>query len=467
MSNSEQLDLLEGSGVGIQESSEDKSEPTSIRDLILDYIEQRKSTKLKAKGLTEEKIKNIHAEHDLKNWLAINVARIRLVRPATHTAKYSNPSVRASPIVFEKKSRPENKFIDSASLSILNLDVQCDDPKGLGIYNLLRKIFQGESLLDRLKRGDFKLQEALSDDPIEAENLMNLLGVFFRKEENMTAGDLSKQVYFSVEQGYHLLTLLYPTSLVHEVWRRISDARFGEVAKAMRDLRRNNEASDEELAEYPNLLVQGFARDKPQNISQLNLDRRGTMWLLPSLPPIWRSAELPIPRRSLFAGSLRGHSVIQQAVWRMAHRLHLAREDENNLALREYLTAQVQTMVDELIVLVTQLQSWPAGWTTEMDASDRLSLAQQVWLDPQLRFELYTLQEHGYTLLPEHQAYLDLVKSGQWVEEVGQDFGEWLVNQLKKHLKKSRSEFQRLDENEIRAYGLMLRNELKLMEEVA
>lgn len=43
---------------------------------------------------------------------------------------------------------------------------------------------------------------------------------------------------------------------------------------------------------YTNVAVQQLGGTKPQNISQLNSERRGNKGLLASLPPVWRSIEL-------------------------------------------------------------------------------------------------------------------------------------------------------------------------------
>ncbi|MBV7619371.1 hypothetical protein KVQ86_24795, partial [Escherichia coli] len=76
-------------------------------------------------------------------------------------------------------------------------------------------------------------------------------------------------------------------------------------SKAVREARFKKIHHAHESREYPNLLVQNFGGSKPQNISQLNSDRRGSMWLLPSIPPTWKGQQIELPKRgSVFTAYL-------------------------------------------------------------------------------------------------------------------------------------------------------------------
>lgn len=448
----------------------------SLREVIEAYIAERKAEKLEKErkesakhpnGPDPKKILEIEKKYETQTWLADAAKRISQIRPATHTGKHIHPSSVTSAL-FVPQSRVKTQLISSEVLTDLSIDVT-GNAAALDIYKLLRQRFEDETLFSRLQRNDPDLRTAFGGEDSSTGQIFEAFRNFLLSPERLTAGSRAKQLYFPVDDdGYHLLTVLYPTSLVHEIWTRIRDARFGNVAKAVRQQRHAGEYSDLESHEYPDLLAQGFGGTNPQGVSQLNSDRRGTVWLLPSLPPVWANAPVPLPRKTIFGAYLRGRPVLQDAVRRMVNRLHEARADENNIELRTALYGHVQTMVDDLIELAAQLQAQEANWSIDPHTDDPLlPIAEQIWLDPKIRFDLYLIEAQGGGLLPSEQAYLDRLRSGAWADEVGQAFGTWLVAQLRHRLKKSRDEFQRLDADEVRVYGRMLADALELMAEDA
>lgn len=438
----------------------------SLREVIEAYIAERKAEKLEKEGDSTQH-PDIERKYLPSTWLNDAARRIGFIRLASHTGKHTHPSATTSAL-FVPQSRADTPLLHSGMVLQKNVDV-VGSAASLDIYKLLRRSFDGESLLARLQRNDPELQAALDADPDVAASLMQAFREFLQPPAQLIAGSRAKQVYFPLPQGgYHLLTILYPTSLVHEVWSRISANRFDESAKLVRQQRHAGEYSEAESQEYPDLLAQRFGGTNSQNISQLNSDRGGTMWLLPSLPPVWANAPVPLPRKSIFGAYLRGRPVLQDALRRMVNRLHEARADENNIELRTALYGHVQTMVDDLIELAAQLQAQEANWSIDPNTDDPLlPIAEQIWLDPKIRFDLYLIEAQGGALLPSEQAYLDRLRSGAWADEVGQAFGTWLVAQLRDRLKKSRNEFQRLDADEERVYGRMLADALELMAEDA
>lgn len=465
MSEPQQPDLFAEPVVPIM-ASEVSTQFTSLRQMIEGYIAERKAEKLD-KESDPSKCLEIEQKFVPSAWLQDAARRIGHIRLATHTGKHVHPSANTSAL-FVPQPRAHTELVGSAVVPQENVDV-VGSAASLDIYKLLRRSFEGETLLARLQRNDPEFQAALDADPEVAVKLMQSFRDFLQPPVQFTAGIQAKQVYFPLQQeGYHLLTVLYPSSLAHEVWKRISASRFGEDAKAIRQQRYAGEHSDAESQEYPDLLAQGFGGTKPQNISQLNSDRRGTMWLLPSMPPVWRNPEMPLPRKTIFGYYLRSRPVIQDAVWQMAKRLHVSRSDENHIDLRTELYGYVQTMIDDLILLAAQLQSQQENWSFDPDTEEPLlPTAEQIWLDPKARFDLYLIDQQGGELLPSEQAYLNQLRSDEWRSEVGRAFGTWLVEQLRQRLKKSRKEFEILDADEVRVYGRMLSNELQLMVEDA
>ena len=84
--------------------------------------------------------------------------------------------------------------------------------------------------------------------------------------------------------------------------RQFARAVVIEANKAARQARRERKVHDGVFHDYPGLAVQNMGGTKPQNISQLNSERRGVNYLLSSLPPQWKAsaARLPVHATSVF-----------------------------------------------------------------------------------------------------------------------------------------------------------------------
>ena len=73
-------------------------------------------------------------------------------------------------------------------------------------------------------------------------------------------------------------------------------------AQNARAARRTRTAYPHGYRTYPDLAIQRVGGANPQNAGQLNMERNGKNYLLPSLPPVWRAerAQLPLYVNSIF-----------------------------------------------------------------------------------------------------------------------------------------------------------------------
>jgi CRISPR-associated protein Csy1 len=196
----------------------------------------------------------------------------------------------------------------------------------------------------------------------------------------------AKQLYWLVgndahdDGAYHLLAPLYPTSLVHRVYQQLQDDRFSDEAKAARAARKAGTHHARPVREYPQLAVQKLGGTKPQNISQLNSERRGDNCLLASVPPIWKSDDVrPVLRvSSLFKVYGRRRAVSYQA---RALRLFLLGDPPKNVATRQQVREWVQSLIDELVLFQAELLTLAPGWSQADECL--LSADQRAWLDPE------------------------------------------------------------------------------------
>lgn len=434
---------------------EDASSPT-IRALIEQYIQGRlneKLEKLKEDDFNERE--KLLEKYQPETWLEEASLRISQIRLATHTPKQHHPSSKASAMFYARQDKTHD-FVGSQGLE-LEADV-IGNAAVLDVFKLLRQKFEGISLLDHLLNADQDFIAALSNNTEQAEIRFQRFLAFSQIPTELNAGRLSKQVYFPVKQDdYHVLVLLYPSALVHRVYQQISYDRFSEQNKVLREARFKQLHHTQESREYSSLLVQNYGGSKPQNISQLNSDRRGSMWLLPSLPPVWKGQIAELPKStSVFTGYLSNRKDVKpvlNSIIRMYRK-----EYKNNDEFRTKRDDLVDHLVDCVIDMSIELQqSAISGWTLE--PSRQFNRTESFWLDRGYREELFDKEDLN-TLTDEEQEWLKSYRSRDWRTEVGNSFGKWLNKILT-----VRGKLTDLDDHEARVWSIALRDKLQLLKE--
>ncbi|WP_340600548.1 type I-F CRISPR-associated protein Csy1 [Acinetobacter sp. HZNU-JH01] len=435
---------------------EDASPPT-IRFLIEQYIQGRlkeKLGKLKEDDFTERE--KLLEKYQPETWLEDASLRISQIRLATHTPKQHHPSSKASAMFYAEQDKTHN-FVGSQGLQ-LEADV-IGNAAVLDVFKLLRQKFEGISLLDRLLKADQDLIAALASNAEQAQIRYQRFLAFSEIPSELNAGRLSKQVYFPVAQDkYHILVILYPSALVHRVYQQISHDRFGEQSKVLREARFKGLHYSKESREYPSLLVHNYGGSKPQNISQLNSDRRGSMWLLPSLPPVWQGQLVELPKSdSVFTGYLSNRKDVKPILKSIIH-IYRHEYDRNNVVFRDRRDELVNQLVDCVIDMSLELQqSANSGWT--LDSQRNFNRAESFWLDRGYREELFDKEDQNI-LTDEEQQWLEDYRCRDWRTEVGNNFGNWLNKILI-----VRGKLVDLDDHESRVWSIALRDKLQLLKE--
>ena len=415
-------------------SPPDPERINAIRALIDDQLKRRLDEKLsKIKGTdkaADERRAQAASRLDLQSMLAGAAEVADQIQLATHIVKAVHPD--------PKVNQATNLHIDPDSLCrldevgshLLGRTYEVDatgngahNAKVFEAYALLRTTFNGASLLDLLRQGDQDALAAISKNPQEAARWASKFSTLDEQRSKKVASHtLAKQVYWLTGNDphdghhFHLLAPLYPTSLAHRVYQQLQDDRFSDDAKAARAARKAGSPHDRPVREYTNLAIQKLGGTKPQNISQLNSERRGDNALLASLPPVWKSSEF---RPILHTASLFISFGQRRAVWQQARalRLFLAADPAPNVETRNQRADWVDKLIDELIQFTAGMHTLPAGWTQAEDC--QLPLAHRQWLDPE-----------GAAPVTDDAG-----------EQVVQDFALWLNTQLRPPLPVGDPEF--------------------------
>ncbi|MBQ1784056.1 MAG: type I-F CRISPR-associated protein Csy1 [Gammaproteobacteria bacterium] len=380
-----------------------------IRAIIDAFIQERLHAKLdKLKVEEEDKRQALLAEHQRDVWLADAARRVSQLQLVTHTLKPLHPDARGTSLYLQVPLCDAPELVATHTLGNQRADDVVGNAAALDVYKLLKLDVGQGTLLQQLRDGDAATVAALSDDPALASQWAVAFLAIAQSKSAVASHTLARQIYFPLATGgYHLLAPLFPTSLVHRLHQQLQQDRFDDSAKAARAAKAKGESFAHGYSDYPNLLAQKFGGSKPQNISQLNSERGGNAYLLPSLPPMWQSIAIKPPLRhvSVFLAK-RGAFARRPQVRQLTRSLHdfLARAaDWNNKDIRDSRSRLVQAILEELTDFVLELQALTPGWSR--DPQCRLDVIEQRWLDPLAG-----------------DAELD----GDWRGEVASRFSRWL-----------------------------------------
>ena len=264
------------------------------------------------------------------------------------------------------------------------------------------ELTDGKTVLEHLEFKSDTLRDLLGvDEPTFDNWRTGLLQIKAVDESQKTDGHV-KQVYFPVEDEYHLLSILTPSGLVNENRQRILNMKYSDDAKAARVARKNNQSSETGIDDLLGLLTVRYGGTQPQNISKLNSANAGESWLLPSLPPTLSRDHVHIPKRDFFE-SLRWDDELKR-IYTAIHRI-FSIDDYTNIRIRRARAKWFESVFDWVFCRAAILQQQAPGWSE--DESVRLPLAQKVWLD--------------VGLLDKRD------EQDEWQQEIAESFARWTV----------------------------------------
>lgn len=423
-----------------------------IRAEIVRFLrEERLQPKLeKLKDDDDEARQKLLAEHAPTAWIADAARRAGQIQMVSHAVKFTHPSADGSSLSSLGNSAAGALEIATHSISGEAQSDVVGNAAALDVYKFLRITVDGRTLLERAIAHDAALAAALSDQPATAAEWMDAFAALPAPKGKLSAGKLSKQVYWPLPddsaQAYHLLAPLFSSSLAHACYARIYADRFSDAAKAAQDARRNRKAHAHGCRDYPDLVIQSFGGSKPQNISQLNSERRGENYLLASVPPVWRSAEIRPPLKTETVFAQKRHFGNRKEVNRLADVLRdflrNVADAKNNVRIRDTRRQLVADLCDQVLQMAAELRALDHGWSAAADC--RLNRAEQCWLDP-----ARSLSDEDFA---------SAWRRGDWKDEVCTNFANWLNLRLQ-------TEKTRFGGPEALEWKNMLDSELRMLRE--
>jgi CRISPR-associated protein Csy1 len=424
-----------------------------FRAAIAGFIDERREAKLKGK----DEAADTASRYDYATWLADAARRVSQIQAVTHVLKATHPDARGSSLHVVPLTLPQRAEIGSHLLGADYAEDVVGNAAALDVFKLLKVEVEGRRLLDWMQTADTDLEAALSGDTEQAQEWLQAFASLVREEAQPLSHPMAKQLYWLVgeepqnDAHYHLLQPMFASSLAHAVHADIEQTRFGETNKEVRQARRDNKPADGVYRDYRGLVVRKLGGTKPQNISQLNSERRGVNYLLASLPPpAWKEQGANLLKFTSVFDEKRGAFFVFGEVRHLLRELatFLETNPDPNKGTRDRVNGLVQSIAQELATFGASLRGrYEAGWTR--DAACRLPLYEQLWLDPE-RSELPLRDDptHPYSR-EEDVAFNQAYDLGDWADEVATRFGLWLNGQLRKR----REALTALGESEMRHFA--------------
>ncbi|MES2880460.1 MAG: type I-F CRISPR-associated protein Csy1 [Pseudomonadota bacterium] len=369
----------------------DPQRVSDLRALIVDFLTKRlddKLDKLKDDDEVLEKRTELMTQFIPAIWLEDAARRVSQIQAVTHSLKPIHPDAKGTNLYSPPQNLAELPVIGSHCLDENFAGDVVGNAAALDVYKFLKLEYQGRSLLALMLICDADLATALSNDPAQGETWMSAFAGITAPRGRVTSHTLAKQLYWLTgdspdphdDTSFHLLAPLYASSLAHRIYLTIQEDRFSEEAKMARQAKKEGSFSERPVREYPQLVVQSLGGTKPQNISQLNSERRGDNFLLASLPPVWRSVDLKplLGTNSMFHRYGRRDEVRQIVKMLLAF---LKTDPTRNLETRDQRKEWVNGLIDEFLQFTAELCSLPPGWSQALEC--RLGSAEKHWLDPE------------------------------------------------------------------------------------
>ncbi|GAB4278249.1 MAG: type I-F CRISPR-associated protein Csy1 [Candidatus Rifleibacteriota bacterium] len=358
---------------------------------IIEFFEEKNLFEISGQSSEKEKLDKI--VDNIEQWLLKRVQQLKNVDLTTHPTSFTHPSAKKTggiylTSVIACSPFKQDGYLRSGNVKNIELDMRVTDAKDIPYTQLLSLRMQdGNTFLWHLKNNsDVKDHIFCKCSDKTFEKLKDgLIAVCKFQGKNCTSSKL-KQVYFPVVDenfNYHQLTILFSSSLMFELKKRVNS----EVISYQREGKKDLKTNEFPYKIYLNLTKISFGGKQPQNISYLNNKKlpdkdgqdklfRGQFFFLPSLPPVLSDYKVKLPRKNFFA----------EVLWPGFYKedlsaLHkLFKADINNINIRQGRDNRILNIFDDIVKKIWAIRSSEIGWS-EKERCAGLPFSQKIVLD--------------------------------------------------------------------------------------
>lgn len=411
---------------------------------ITEFLENKKQDylKKKVKGNTSDEDKQRFTQeaedkYALESWLIDASSRAKQLSLTSHPAKFIHPNAKASSIIVDTKGGNDGLLRSG------NIEVELDvfgNAAALDVEKFLRVMLEdNKTVLQHLDSETEIIKNQFKTKNTKFKEIRNDFMQIKHSDLDQTSEKV-KQVYFPVNDDYHLLSILNASGIMYKLKERINGLRFAEENKILKEELKKAKPTEitGKITEIYGLTSIGFGGTKPQNISTLNNQNAGVSLLLSSMPPVLEKRQTQPPKQNFFENCLwtgffkrdfdQFHKVLS---WR-----------KNNLKIRDMRDDIVLNSMAKLKRLIEAIRAVGKGWS-ESEIYDDLPLWQKIWLDEKYA-EIRGDNKQNKDYLANAQSY----------------FANWFVGNYKLSIKKNKL----LGDDDIEQIKKVLKEEQELLQ---
>lgn len=376
-------------------------------------------------------------KYQKQTWLVEAKKMAENVQVGTHISKGIHPSSRGDNVNFT--SEVSHDFVNTRTIKSTFLDA--NSPRGAIDLPLVAffewEVIKGIKMRDVILQNSEAVQKSFADDiELSKSYQQAFLDCLNNQLKNPKTHELNKQLLYPLANDEYIsLIPLHPSVLTHEFFIKINDKKYNEDNKTARENRHKKNVTQQRYISIHDLASVQLGGTKPQNVSQLMSKQGGRNYLLPSLPPKFKSSDsirISPNAQSIFDGKAIQYHAREQLKALFA----LIKTDYNNVHIRDARKSILDEIVYRVFEIAFNLQNnRPAGWSKDYPY---LKMAEKYWLDPH-RGELEG--EDEFKLARETK---------NWREEIEIAFADWLQHLLKLEFRPIAHEFADPEHNEWR-----------------
>jgi len=363
-----------------------------MNEVITKFFDERKESWLKKNiknSMEKDEVCELYEKSvslfSLEVWLPNASKRAGQISMATHPCTFSHPSARKNKNGYVSSIIATNSDSADGLLRSGNVKVQRDalgNAAALDVHKFLNLIMpDGKVLLEHIEE-DTALAKSLLNIKSKSYQVLKdeFLEIIKCSDEILTSSKI-KQVYFPIEEEYHLLSILSNSGIIFHLRKKLDTIRFGgdeegkKHLKSLRELRKNTKFSEEGFSEIYNLTTIGYGGTKPQNISVLNSKNGGKAQLLNAMPPNIEYRDTYFPKSDFFKESMKLWKL--KETFMALHTIYKIK-DYTNKAIRDATKYHYENLIEKVIE-----QMWAVRAVSDklyFESNSTLDGYQKIWL---------------------------------------------------------------------------------------
>ncbi len=352
----------------------------SLYKPIIEFFEGRKEKKELDFPTYEEKL--IAVKNILKTWLVDTAKKVGQMKVSTHPCTFTHPSANTNKVILSVKNKSgklrnrkeqikttpivanapkaNDGYVRTGNVDDLVLDA-LGNAGAMAFYKFINlELLDNKTILEHVENDTDVAKELFSNtNELTYEELKEGFLSVKANDEPLATSPKLKQVYFPVEDDYHLLSVVMPSGIMNKLKLKINDMKFSEETKELRKLRQSNSYTENQLQDLYDLTMIGYGSTKPQMVSLLNNENAGRFYHINSLPPLLTKRNVRPPKTNFFANS----------IWPNAYKesfnsLHnLLKIDVNNLNVRRGRDNIILFIMEDIIRKTWAIRGIKPGWS--------------------------------------------------------------------------------------------------------